>query len=876
MPPGADQTAVLSIIIRARNEATAALRSASADVSGLQATMVTAGRVMITTGAAMGVALAAGLAATVGPAMQFEQTMSGVGAVSGATAAQMKQLSTLALQLGKDTVFSASEAGQAIEELAKGGVGLSDILNGAAAATVNLAAAGQVSLPQAATIAANAMNIFSISGQQMAHVADMIAGAANASSLEVGDFAYSLQYAGAYARSAGLSFDELAVAIAEMGRQGITGSSAGTQLADFLARLQPRAGLALRTMEQLGLVTKQGGNAFIDASGRLKNLADIQQILQDATAGLTDAQRAHDLQLIFGMQGQQAANILLRAGAAGYNEMAAAMGKVTAQGVANARLNNLAGDLTNLSGSLETLRIQLGEGFGGGAGMPLFREMAQSINTVVGSMIAWTQAHGPLLARLMPLVAVVGAVTAAALTLGGAFTLIAATINPVALAIAGIIVAIGALSAAWATNWNGMRAVVTDVAAAVAGFVPPLRLVGAALLEVGVGFAVWRVGVAAITAYRVANEALVLAILAVRIGLIQQAIAAGIARVAMLGSAIAAGVLTAASLIARGATLVWAAATAALAFALEAARGGGLLFAAQAVALAVAAGIVRTATLAWMAAQWLLNAAMDANPLGLVIIAIAALTAGIVWAYQNVGGFHDALNGLWAFLSGTFIGGIGNVAHAIGDILGGAITWAYDRLRDFLDLLSHVPGVSLVIPPLPPLTPPAPTALFGTGTPPAGGPAQQQATRELQAAIDTTAAAGNPLSAGFTAQQQANQALQVAITATAAAGNPLTAAFQQQAAEQRVSAPTTLGTSTQPSAGSTQLLGGGGTTVNITVSVGTGAVQVQQGAGPQAETQTRDYGLKVGEQIADALAQFARAERAIITPPRPQAGGARG
>jgi TP901 family phage tail tape measure protein len=201
MALGADQTAVLSIVIKAQNQATAALRSASADVSGLQATMATAGRTMMVAGAALGGALAAGLAATVGPAIQFEQTMSGVGAVSGATAVQMQQLSTLALQLGKDTVFSANEAGQAIEELAKGGVGLQDILNGAAAATVNLAAAGQVSLPQAATIAANAMNIFSISGQQMAHVADMIAGAANASSLEVGDFAYSMQYAGAYGQA---------------------------------------------------------------------------------------------------------------------------------------------------------------------------------------------------------------------------------------------------------------------------------------------------------------------------------------------------------------------------------------------------------------------------------------------------------------------------------------------------------------------------------------------------------------------------------------------------------------------------------------------------------------------------------------------------
>jgi hypothetical protein len=81
----------------------------------------------------------------------------------------------------------------------------------------------------------------------------------------------------------------------------------------------------------------------------------------------------------------------------------------------------------------------------------------------------------------------------------------------------------------------------------------------------------------------------------------------------------------------------------------------------------------------------------------------------------------------------------------------------------------------------------------------------------------------------------------------------------------------------QQTAGGTGLLGGGGPTINITVSVGTGAVQVQQGAGgTTADAATRDYGLGVGEAIADALARFARAERAIVTPPRPATGGARG
>jgi TP901 family phage tail tape measure protein len=871
MPPGADQTAVLSIIIRARNEATAALRSASADVSGLQATMVTAGRVMITTGAAMGVALAAGLAATVGPAMQFEQTMSGVGAVSEATAAQMQQLSTLALQLGKDTVFSASEAGQAIEELAKGGVGLSDILNGAAAATVNLAAAGQVSLPQAATIAANAMNIFSISGQQMAHVADMIAGAANASSLEVSDFAYSMQYAGAYARSAGLSFDELAVAIAEMGKQGITGSAAGTQLADFLARLQPRAGLALKTMEQLGLVTKQGGNAFIDASGRLKNLADIQQILQNATAGLTDAQRAHDLQLIFGMQGQQAANILLRAGAAGYNETAAAMGKVTAQGVANARLNNLAGDLNNISGSLATLRIRIGEAFGGGAGMPAFRAIAQGINGIVGSMIDWTKAHGPLLARLLPLVALITAGTAAALLFGGAFALLAVAMNPVTVALLGVTVAIGAVGTAWAMHWGTMRATLASAWAGIQPTLQTLRYIMGTLADDvrrGDWGAAWRdalaMGQAAISRFTDWLGSTALPAIRAHLGAWSAAFgtwATGLwsstlqPALGVFANQVVGWIDTAATTLDQH-TNQWAQAFADWLVPVTNGTPGRL------------DGFLAVAV------QWVDTKGAPAfvhlgNALG------AALLKGMFDILKNItiGTFMD----FWQKVPTPRLGGIDlDWTHYLP---GGAATQntAQQRAAALQQVTQNTAQQRAAA--LQQVT--QNTAAL---PPPTSGPTAEQLTTAAHAAVvalgitpprpggATTVALEMAGGQEGVLRRAATAALQDALAATARAGNPLTAAFQQQAAEQRVIAPT-VGTSTTPSAGSTQLLGGGGTTVNITVSVGAGAVQVR--SGPGATETTRDYGLKIGEKIADALAVFARAEQAVTPAARTALPGAR-
>lgn len=100
--------------------------------------------------------------------------------------------------------------------------------------------------------------------------------------------------------------------------------------------------------------------------------------------------------------------------------------------------------------------------------------------------------------------------------------------------------------------------------------------------------------------------------------------------------------------------------------------------------------VVRAATMAWTAVQWALNMALSANPIGLVIVAIAALAAGVIWAYQNVGWFRDAVNGAWGILQGfggwlssslqpvlAAIGGaferIGGAVHAISGGVGGAL-----------------------------------------------------------------------------------------------------------------------------------------------------------------------------------------------------------
>lgn len=329
--------------------------------------------------AATGAVIAGGLAVAVNSAATFEQRLSAIKAVSGSTAAEMEKVRAKALQIGKDTAFSATEAAQAMEELSKAGVSTSDILNGAADATVALAAAGEIDLPKAAEISSNAMNQFNLSAKDLPRVADLIAGAANASAIDVKEFGFSLSQAGAVAHLAGLSFDDTAVAIAEMGNAGIKGSDAGTSLKTFLSNLQPTTKKQIDLFKELNLLTKDGSNAFFDQAGKLKSLKDIQQILNTSLKGMTQQQKQATLETLFGSDAIRAAAVLSDEGAAGYTKMATAMGKVKAADVAATKMDNLKGSVEQLKGSAETLAIQLGSIL-----LPTIRDIVDQANALVG------------------------------------------------------------------------------------------------------------------------------------------------------------------------------------------------------------------------------------------------------------------------------------------------------------------------------------------------------------------------------------------------------------------------------------------------------------------------------------------------------------
>ena len=247
---------------------------AEQSVKGLAAQMADVGKTL-----SLGVsAPLLGVAATaLKSAGDFEQAMNQMQVISGATGDQMKEMQALALKLGADTSFSAGEAAQGLLELSKAGLSAEQAMK-AIPGVMDLAAAGDLSVAQAAEIASNALNSFHLPADKAKDVANLFAAAANASSIEVTDMAQSMAQASAVAASYGQSIETASTAIALLGNNGLKGSDAGTSLKTMLSRLAAPTEEAAALMKQLGV------NVY-DAQGKMRPLNEIMVELQKGLHG---------------------------------------------------------------------------------------------------------------------------------------------------------------------------------------------------------------------------------------------------------------------------------------------------------------------------------------------------------------------------------------------------------------------------------------------------------------------------------------------------------------------------------------------------------------------------------------------------------------
>ena len=367
---------------------------------------------------AAGLAVAAFGVAAVKMAADFDQQMSTVQANTGATSAQMDQLRAAAIEAGASTVYSASDSADAINDLGKAGMSVTDILNGGLSGALNLAASDGMAVGDAAEYMANALSMFHLKGSQASQVADTLAAGAGKAVGNVSDFGEALNNCGAQANSFGMNVQETTGVLALFAQNGTIGAEAGTQLNSMLMKLAAPSAEASNTMKELGI-------SAYDAQEHFVGMANFAGQLQKAEKNLTDEQRNQANATIFGSYAIKAANYLYEAGESGVNKWTKAVSESGyAAEQAAAKNNNLKGDLENLSGSMESLMISVGEGAQG----PL-RKMVQGLDTLVDAFAGLPSGAQQTIVVMASLAGVLGAVHKAAGNLNGSTSTMANNIG---------------------------------------------------------------------------------------------------------------------------------------------------------------------------------------------------------------------------------------------------------------------------------------------------------------------------------------------------------------------------------------------------------------------------------------------------------------
>lgn len=354
---------------------TAGMAKVSGESQKTATTMEAAGgkSKLITTGiAAAGVAATALGVAAVRMAADFDASMSTVQANTGASADEMNQLRQAAIDAGADTIYSATESADAINELGKAGLSTSDILSGGLSGALDLAASDGMAVGDAAELMATTLKQFNLTGAESTQVADALAAGAGKAVGSAHDLGLALNQAGMVSHSFGISMQETTGTLAAFAESGMIGSDAGTSLKTMLISLANPSTKAANTMKELGI------NAY-DAQGNFIGLSGLAGQLRDKMSGLSQEQRNQALATIFGTDAIRAANVLYEQGAEGIDDWTKAVSQSGyAADLAAKKNDNLKGDLENLSGSFESLMISLGEG-----GQGPLRSLVQTLDTLV-------------------------------------------------------------------------------------------------------------------------------------------------------------------------------------------------------------------------------------------------------------------------------------------------------------------------------------------------------------------------------------------------------------------------------------------------------------------------------------------------------------
>lgn len=409
-------------------------------------------------------------------AATFESAMSQVQATMGLTADStselngqtvntMDSLSSLAKQMGAETKFSATEAAEAINNMAMAGYDVNEVY-GALPEVLNLASAGALSLDYATQLAANGLNVMGYGTDRLSELSNKLAVTASSAYGSVSDFGEGLLVAGGAAKSANLNFTDIFTALGILGDAGISAAEGGTKLRNVILSLYAPTDVAAEELNTLGIQTQ-------DANGNVRDFQEVLKDLSGALDGLSEADRINAINTIFNKADIAGVNALLSNCTDRWDELSSTIDNAgdAAGQMSDTQLNNLNGQLTILKSGLEGLAIAFGEAL-----LPLVKDTTTFIQNVVTWLNNLNDEQVQLIARILEVAAAVGPIlligskvvaglnSIAALITNFAplITAFGSTVAGLAAPILAVIAVIAALKLAWDTNFGGMQDTLTE------------------------------------------------------------------------------------------------------------------------------------------------------------------------------------------------------------------------------------------------------------------------------------------------------------------------------------------------------------------------------------------------------------------------------
>ncbi|MGF9973554.1 phage tail tape measure protein [Bacillus velezensis] len=367
---------------------------------------------------AVGGAVVAGIGVSVKKAADFEEAMSRVKAISGATGQDFEDLKNIAAKMGAETKYTAVEAAEGLQYLAMAGFSVKAQV-GSLPAVLNLAAASGEGLGRSADIVSNIMTGFGIKAEDSGHAVDVLVKAMTTANTDLPQLGDAMKFVAPVAHSLGYSIEDTATAVAKMSDAGIQGSMAGTALRASLLHLTNPVGQSAKAMKKYGIEVK-------DAHGNLKPIPELVGHISKQFEGMTSAQKTAAAAQLVGVEAASGFVTLLGVGEKGLRNYSKTLKEAggTADKVAKTQMDNLKGSFEQFTSALDGLGIAIGNEF-----LPTFRKIVETGTKVV-----------EFLSELNPGIITTGLEMAGA---AAAVALVASSMMKLGIAVRGLFVAMG-------------------------------------------------------------------------------------------------------------------------------------------------------------------------------------------------------------------------------------------------------------------------------------------------------------------------------------------------------------------------------------------------------------------------------------------------